>query len=105
MTFLRHSSLILILAALASIRSQPLTAADPVPSATVAPDAYPEASRRVALPYRFTRRGVEVHFNSIELVDSQVRVNVTLKEIQNQSAELRVTTLVSVETPNGQSFT
>jgi hypothetical protein len=66
------------------------------------PDAYSEQSRRVSLPYRFTRRGVEIRIDSIELSEGRVRINAALKETRGQAGDLQVNTLVQPETPNGQ---
>ncbi len=61
-------------------------------------------TRRVALPYTFTRRGVEIRVNSIESANGQVLVSVTLQETKGQSADLLVSTLTQVVTAAGHSL-
>ena len=61
-------------------------------------------ARRVALPYTFTRHGIEVRVNSIEATGGQVLVSVSLQETRGQDTELLVSTLTQVVTAAGQSL-
>jgi len=60
---------------------------------------------RVALPYTFTRRGVEIRVNSIEPANHQVLVSTTLQETRGQAADLLASTLMQVFTSTGQAYT
>jgi len=59
---------------------------------------------RVALPYTFTRRGVEIRVNSIEPANHQVLVSATLQETRGQAADLQASTLMQVFTSTGQAY-
>jgi hypothetical protein len=56
------------------------------------------------LPYTFSRRGVEVRVNYVEFVSGQPQVNVSLRETQNQEADILASTLMQARTDSGQAL-
>jgi hypothetical protein len=56
---------------------------------------------KVSLPYMFSRRGVEIRVNSVELVHGRLEVSLILQEVRQQPAELLASTLMQARTPAG----
>ena len=62
------------------------------------------AARRVTLPYTFTRSGVEIRVNSIELADNRVVVNIAMQETRGQAAALSASALMQVFSTSGNEL-
>ncbi len=73
--------------------------------APVSPSTETTPTRRVTLPYTFTRRGVQIRVNSIESAQNQVLVSVTLQEMRGESVDILAATLTQVVTTAGQTLT
>ena len=68
------------------------------------PDSTAVKSRRVALPYTFSRHGVEIRVNSIEFSEAGVLVNITLQETRGQTLDFHLSTLMHALTTTGQAL-
>ena len=97
---MRQSAAMLVLTFLAAVCAQCPSRAEADAPTPDLPSA--RGPQRVALPYAFTRHGVEIRFDSIEFAEGQLRVNITLHETRGQDAELLASKLIQARTPAGQ---
>jgi hypothetical protein len=74
----------------------------PEPASTANPSS--PKNLRMSLPYRFTRRGVEIQVNYVEVVNGELQVNIGLQETRGETAELIASTLMQARTPDGQGL-
>jgi hypothetical protein len=71
--------------------------------ASAAPATVP-ASLQVSLPYRFSRRGVEIRVNFVEFANGRLEVSVQLQETRKENGELLASTLMQARTPSGETL-
>jgi len=94
-----------LVAACAHSRSHPEPTPTP-PSPAVEPvvPAPLDPKLQMPLPYIFSRRGVEIQVNYVEFVSGQPQVNVSLREMRNQEADILASTLMQARTDSGQAL-